>query len=688
MAYIVEVIEPDGRTADRTPRIKWEYTGYQAGYKLQLIKEKTASPEVVLDITRSNDSTTKQYNLQKVGSSPDLDYGTYNVCVFVKNSAGAWQNMPTQVFSYSREGGRATVGFTTGTVFSVEEGDPVYLYGLNNSFTGIFWIATGGGLTLGYTDTREDYELWYPTTGYVAKGAQVAFEIVPTSEKVYSWQENKGTTGNASVLLLTATEAGTGAYRVDNKVTYTTVDSHGLTAGNYVYVYGTTGGIDRNFDGLFKVVNAPSAQQFTVYQYGENAYNGTGGYVTDMGFEDWPTTLDVDITSNPQGVRIAATGISDSIYATPGIYKLIKTTNTSNTQWGYVVYQSDAPDGTSVEVVARTADTEDALESAGWSAPLKSGDSINKEGRVLELRITLTTSSVTRTITPTIRDVMVSYYTPALASGDLVYAWHEFSETFPEFNYYLNTRSVPYGTSGTYSTCGVGLTVDHEDHEYASPGYIILRHDSVGLNDWNGVRVYGALPTETGSTLQVAYKVFNKLNLAEDTAWSTPTSFTANSASPFCLTFGNATIGNKRYMDVKVTFDASYDKAGTPEVTKVEFDWTKKVDPKSLYFFTEYCYIPSDLVSIILTANTQEPDGCSIYYGVNFDDSTDFSRYTQISKNQLVELIAGGRYPKIGVELLSGSILSGIDDIPILHEMAYQMNTEDKDVFIPNEDIT
>lgn len=53
-----------------------------------------------------------------------------------------------------------------------------------------------------------------------------------------------------------------------------------------------------------------------------------------------------------------------------------------------------------------------------------------------------------------------------------------------------------------------------------------------------------------------------------------------------------------------------------------------------------------------------------------------------------MELIAGGRYPKIGVELLSGSILSGLDDIPILHEMAYQMNTEDKDVFIPNEDIT
>lgn len=682
MAQVV-ILEPDRRTVDKTPLLKWEYTSTQQAYRVHLIGEKTTNPATVIDVTKDDD--IKELTLRKYPYYSGLDYGTYNAAVFVQNQYDAWENTPRRVASYECTSNCATIGFEGSATFGGIVGTPICIYNMGDEYDGVFWVHTVTDTMAAFYYAGGNVDLTLPPYAFFAKGAQLEFEIVPANERVYVFQDNRYTEDNASEMIEVATpEDGTGAYRLNNVVTFKTKGDHGLTRGNAVYVRGSTGGGGVGYNGLFNVSGTPSSTEFQVNQAGPDDFQGTGGFLTDFGFEDFPVLTSIDIDTNPERLQLGSLGVTEARYSTPGDYKLKKTTGVTNTKWGYIAYYPRVPLGSSLEVKVRVAADEAALEAATWSEHLPSGSSINLEGGALELWIHLT-SSLERTTTAIIRDMVISYWIPGFVGGDKSIDINDFNTTDTRFLYYYNTRSI---VNGTYGSGAVALTVDHEDHEYASPGYITMRHDSWGLNKWNAIRVYGAMPAETGATLAVSYKLYNKLKKSSSTAWSTPVSFPVGDLSPFCVTLGESGISNKRYMEVKIDFYTSDDKRGTPEVNKLELDWTQMVDPVSLYFYTTEVSLSSNLVSMILTANMQEPDGCEIHYGVSFNNSSNFDEFIPVDVNSLTNILNGGRFVKVGVEFWSGSLFEGLDDIPILHDLAYQLNTEDHDVEILNEGIT
>lgn len=682
MPVIFEVFEPDNKTYDRTPRLRWTYAGQQKGFMLKLEKNKgIAGYDLVYAQDTHLADTSKYIDLIKPGGG-NLAFGTYNACLYVLNQYDTWDNYPIAIYDFALSGNRVTLGFS-GNAHAFSVGDYVLVEGVGAGYNGIFDVDNVDTSTLSYNYTAANYST-LPALGIASRGATLQFQIVPVNEKLYYWQENLNTTGNAASIAEVILTEGTGAYRVNNYVTVTTKDAHGLSTGSSVYIKGTTGAAGTSFDGLHNVVNAGNST-FGYYQFGPDDLTGTGGTVMDMGFEDWPVQTDVDITNDSERVKIVGSATTTiSSYAANGYYYLRCTSPSINTAWGFITYTALSPSGTAIEIVARVADTETALTAATYSTNLPSGTKLDLTGRILEVRIKLTSNTPTLDQTPNIKELQISYFIPGSAGGTQTASWTDFKVSDPSLAFAFRTKSATFG-----NTLAAMLDVESTIDNFASSGYIILRHDSKGLNEWRSYGLLGAIPDATGCQLETQYRHFNKLSQAEDTSWVAGQTFTAGSNYPYMHTFSSPyPITLKRYMDVLVNFVPSTDIEHSPSVTEVDFLWTKVVEGVARYFYTTQVRLPSNLESMILVPNVQEPDGCEMTYGITFDGSSDFENdYAIVAPNSLAQIASGERNVKVGVRLFSASLSDAEADIPILNELAYQFNTSNKDVFYLNSDM-
>lgn len=682
MSVTLEIYEADAKTMDRTPLLKWNYdAAVQKAYLIHIINLDTG--EVIVNNELHDNDNTRQYNVYKSGGY-QLDYATYNASLFVKNQYNYWQNEPIAIGTYNRSSNVVYIDFDRAT-HPYQEGNAILISGVGSGYDGVFFVSDISTATLSYIHTAGDHSE-NPAAAHAARGATLNFQIVPVNEKLLMFQYNRQSTGPD--IPSTVVDYATGAYRYNNVVTVNTESTHILETGNTVMLSGVTGGDGIEFNGIHTVQKVIDSSQFVFYQAGADSVNGTGGAVMDVGFEDWPTKTDIDITTDLDRVKLYSTAndAESGKYVSEGTFILRSDSAASQTSWGYIVYTLIKPAGTSCSIYARVGDSEDDLDdmdtSSGWTSALDSGDKIDLTGQVLEVKIVMTSNEPNRDQTPILRDMQIAYLIPGQPIGSKTAEWPYFqlSDADDTLIYYQNTENVTYDGTGA-----VALAVERTVDTFADTGCIVLRHDAKGLNQWEAFRVYGSIPSVTGAALSLQYKHFNKTTQAEDTAWSSASTFTGIASSPYCYTFGS-TIENKRFMDIKILFYPSNDKTSTPEINKVEIDWNKVVEGVSQYFYTTYVRLPSNLISTILTPNVDEPDGTEITYGINFNNSTSFPDYISVAPNTYKEFVTGGRNVKIGVQLFSASLLDTLGSIPVLHEFSYEMNTENKDVFYLNQD--
>jgi len=91
----------------------------------------------------------------------------------------------------------------------------------------------------------------------------------------------------------------------------------------------------------------------------------------------------------------------------------------------------------------------------------------------------------------------------------------------------------------------------------------------------------------------------------------------------------------------------------SPSLTRVI---VKTITSESVHFFTTNFVLPSKFKRGILTADTMMPVAADIVFGVNTDNSVDFSRYQKIDVNRLFDVSdASGNNLRVGIKLLSPS---------------------------------
>lgn len=683
MPVTIEVFEPDNKTYDRTPRVKWDYTDpIQKAYIIHLEYNKGLPDEEILYAADLHSNTNDRQHDLFSPSGGKLKYGNYLLALVVQNQNSVWENASQKFTSYARSSNTVTLTYSSNHSISI--GDYIYVYGVGASYDGVFEVTGTTSTTVSYSHTGADYSS-SPSNAYTAKAELLEFEIIPVHEKLFYWNINKRTSGDNAALISDIGSPIAGASRLNNVLTITTKDNHKIKAGNAVYINSVVSSAVTPFHGVFRVAEVLDPKTLKLYQSGEDDNSGYSGTVSDFGFEDWPTKTDIDITTDVERVKSSTTSseTGKAAYELNGYYYLRKVSSSNLTQWSYIVFTQAKPTGTAVRIQARVAGDEDELNSldaeAGWTTNLASGDKIGLVGRVLELRIWLSPNTPERDKTPNVKDLQVSYYVPGSAGGIETKEWNEFVDPSDDIIYYRNTKSEKFG-----ETFAAMLSIEDVVNEYAHNGYIILRHDSQGLNDWRGIQIFGNIPVEDNCGYTLYYKTFNKIYQADDLEWQQAANFTFSSGYPYSYSFPSP-IEDKRFMDVKIEFHPSDDYENTPVLTELDFLWTQKVIPTSKYFYTTQIRLPSELANLIITSNADEPDGTEVYYGVCFTNSTNFEAdYTLIPAHALAELGSlGNKRIRIGAKLWSGSTT----DYPIIHEFAAQLNTENKDIFFLNQGI-
>jgi len=578
------------------------------------------------------------------------------------------------ITSISRTTSNALVTVTTSTSHGLTSGQSILITGAGAAFDGFFDIKPGSvtSNSFGYTYSHGPQTNLInasASTGAAYAPATLPFQVVPAQERQLTFSEYRTTPAIEGDIAISPTG---GLSRVNNVLTVTTTEAHNLQVDDTVMladVHSTGSSVA----GIFTVETVPTVTSFTVYQYGDDT-TGTGGIVYDFGFEDYIAGSDIDILTDTQRLKLSSLG---SFYPDTGYIILKKDSMAHGTSWGFCSYDADLPAGTSVTIQARVSDDDTLFDTMGddsWGDPISAGSSIDLIGQYLELKVTLSTANIS--VTPVLRGLHLAFAVPGNVGGVKTQSWQPLDASTQFLTLKSQTQFVTYEGTGA-----VALGVQATTPTYADSGSIIIQMDTNGLNDWVQVEFDADIPYSTEDskpTIAVQSRFFNRMRNRDATAWSTATNFTNSDATHIVTTTQTA----KRVGEFKFTLTPSTTKSLTPNLHSIRVKWTKVVEGQTGYVYTTTLKLPSNLSSIILTPNAEEPDGCEIVYGINFTNKVDFeNHYEVIVPNTLYTPVnRTGSDVRVGVKMLSGST-SGV---PKIHELGIEVNTEGHEVFYPN----
>lgn len=144
-------------------------------------------------------------------------------------------------------------------------------------------------------------------------------------------------------------------------------------------------------------------------------------------------------------------------------------------------------------------------------------------------------------------------------------------------------------------------------------------------------------------------------------------SFTSNGQ----LDADNKVIKNK-FLQFRITLRTSSSDF-SPKVNSVTVTYNTS---SSVFLMSKNFTLSSNITGGILTANTYVPEGTSIEWGINTEDSTDFDRFYKINIDEAFDIPENLRNDqfKIGCVMTSSK-----DNVPKIYEIAFQFTCEDSE---------
>jgi hypothetical protein len=204
----------------------------------------------------------------------DFEYGTQPTkweSISLQNSRQSCYYIPQSPLTITGVTGNGTTTVTITGTFTIAAGSLIYVQNASDANANGWWYTAAGGtnsmtvVTQNVVASGNQYNatLTYCYLGYLYSGCGI--------------------------------QLGSGAFVTStNTVTVTTVNPHGLSAGSYIYVVGTSGGT--NVNGAWVVATVPTANTFTYTSTGAtgtvtntaglvNLYARPAGYVEPRSFD-------------------------------------------------------------------------------------------------------------------------------------------------------------------------------------------------------------------------------------------------------------------------------------------------------------------------------------------------------------------------------------------------------------------
>lgn len=394
---------------------------------------------------------------------------------------------------------------------------------------------------------------------------------------------------------------------------------------------------------------------FTVAKYQENIIRWEKNDTEDAySFLSWFSTSDINITSNPERIKLA---LDTEGFPVNDTVSIIFDSQAAGAQWHKLNTVAIKPEGTLVDTFARSAATRDALTYAGYVAitdgilgGLSTPDKVAKN-RFLEIKYVLWSGN-NNSVTPLIDSTIISYKTFAALTPTAEFQYAKLDGEFPTPFSLNNTTELVSGV--------VRLKANGYLYYYNSPGFINLIITGESPAVFDSVTLDQDIPAS--SSLSMSWRTFDKFKKREENTYKTITPvgniYTLNYDS------GDDKKNTHRYLDLRIDvtgFNPNGPYTVTPAISLIEVASRVILNPNFAYAFTTKFSLPDYLKNIFIEANDNldEIDLCEILYGINVQnpDSLVWEDYQVIEKQKIISAITNnGTELRLGMKLTSDSL--------------------------------